>query len=115
MPSNEYEDQVAYDLENRAKVCVSYRPLDMYGRGQGTGCQREVPIRTKAVAANGHSLVGIALRLPCDAAPDPLFRCPWYEPLGIERARDEMIELREAGARTLKALAQRIQAQSEER
>lgn len=112
-PSKDYEDQVRYDLTQSAKVCVHFRPIDMYRRGQSTGCVREVPIRVKAIRANGGSQFGIALRLPCDCAPDPLFRCSWREATGIERARDNMVALREAGRRTLTRLAKELTRKGE--
>ena len=104
------QDDVAYEIARRAKVCVCYDGLGFFRDDKG--CSRDVPIRQKAVAGNGGSRHGIALRLPCDGCADPLFQCPWYEAAGIEGARDEMIALREAGARTLKRLAKQFAGQS---
>lgn len=105
---SDYEDRVRHDLGIIARSCVNHRPREMYGAGGGAGCAREVPIRAKAKAANGGSNFGIALRLPCDASPDPLFVCPWYEAVGIDRAAAEMAALKEAGARVLKKLAREL-------
>lgn len=106
MASAEYEECVAHDLKQRAKCCVHYRAVAFWRDEQA--CAREVPIRAKACAANGGTNLGIALRLPCNAAPNPLFVCPWYEAMGPDLAAKEMTELREAGARTLKRLARQL-------
>lgn len=110
MPTKDYEDNVSYEIARRAKVCVSYDGMGFVRDDKG--CAREVPIRKKAIAGNGGSPLGIALRLPCDGCADPLFPCPWYEANGIDRAAQEMRELREAGARTITALAKRLQEES---
>lgn len=106
MPSQEYEDNVSYEIARRAKVCVSYDGMGFFRDKKG--CAREVPIRKRAVAGNCGSALGIALRLPCDGCADPLFPCPWYEANGIERAAEEMRDLREAGARTIAKLAKKL-------
>lgn len=108
MPTQEYEDNVSYEIARRAKVCVNYDGLGFF-RGD-KGCARDVPVRAKAVTANGGSRQGIALRLPCDGCSDPLFSCPWYEANGIERAAEEMRDMREAGARTIANLAKQLGA-----
>lgn len=110
LPSKEYCDVVSYEIARRAKCCAHYSALDRARHGPETGCDREVPIEAKAMAANGGSRWGIGLRLPCDASTDPLFKCPWFEARGIDRSRDEMIALREAGSRTLKSLARKLAA-----
>lgn len=109
MPSKEYEDNISYEIARRAKVCVHHDGMAFFRDDKG--CAREVPIRAKAVAANGGSQMAIALRLPCDGdCADPLFQCPWYKATGIDRAAKEMTELREAGARTIAALAKKLTA-----
>ena len=105
---SEYEDCVRAEIERCSRVCVHYRPIEAYGHEPGSGCARAVPIRAKAKAGNGGSAFGIALRLPCDAAPSPLFSCPWYEAKGVDRAAAELTALREAGARVLKRIARQI-------
>lgn len=106
MPSQDYEDAVSYEIARRSKVCVSYDALGFFR--DNMGCKRGVPVRQKAVTANNGSRMGIALRLPCDGCGDPLFSCPWYEATGVERAAEDMTDLREAGARTLKRLARQM-------
>lgn len=109
LPSKEYCDNVSHEIERRAKCCIHYDAVGRIRHDEDTGCVRGVPIEAKAIAANGGSRWGIGLRLPCDGfAADPLFECPWFEARGIDQARDDMIALREAGARTLMALAKRL-------
>lgn len=108
MPSVEYEKGVSHDLSQRAMCCIHYRAMAFFRDEQA--CAREVPVRAKACAANGGSNYGIALRLPCDGSRDPLFSCPWFEAVGVDRACDEMIRLREAGARTLRKLARELES-----
>lgn len=112
MPSQEYEDYVAHDLEIYAKQCVSYRPVEMYEQPRGCGCTRDVPIDAKATEANGGSRLGVALRYPCNASKDPLFECPWYEPTGYQKAADQMHAMKEAGRRVLTKLAKQLQAKA---
>lgn len=112
MASREYEDNIRAEIEDRAKCCIHHRPLEMYGRGEGTGCARDVPIRAKALAANGGSAFGIALRLPCIVAPDTLFKCPWFEARGVDRAASEMSAMREAGMMVIKKMAKQLRERS---
>jgi hypothetical protein len=109
---SEYDDNVQHEIARRAKVCVNFHPLEAYRSG-GRVCDRDVPVEKKAIAANGGSRFGIALRLPCNGIDDPLFRCPWYDAYGIDRAADEMRKLREAGARTIRRLAKELKKKAE--
>lgn len=102
---SEREAALDYEMRRRARTC-EHLPTPVEWPGN---CGIGVPSFRKAVEGNGGSPMGIALRMPCDGVADPIFRCPWYSPMGLAAAERTMIEDREAGRRTLRRVRNLIE------